>query len=80
MSFNVKLKNVEFSCAPMLVEGFNGKNEVIAYKCDKKEKVVEKFASKCPANKVSDFFQMSCIDCPSGQVPNSDQTLCNCQK
>lgn len=48
MSFNLKLKNIDFSCAPMVVEGFDGNNKVIAYKCNKKEKFIENFQQVLP--------------------------------
>jgi len=59
MSFNIKLKNVDFSCAPMIVEGFNGKNEVIAYNCNKKGKVIEKFETSGNKEKSSDNKEKS---------------------
>jgi len=39
MSFNLKIKKSNFSCAPVLVEGFDGKTNTIAYMCKEKENI-----------------------------------------
>ena len=41
MSVNINVNNVDFSCVPMIKEGFNGQHENIAWMCN--DRTVENF-------------------------------------
>lgn len=42
MAFNLKLSNVDFTCSPLMTEGFNG-NETFGYMCKSKVRMMENF-------------------------------------
>jgi hypothetical protein len=49
MSININIQNVNYSCAPIIKEGFNGVKETISWSCS--EKPIEKFVNvsyTCP--------------------------------
>ena len=42
MAFNLKLNNVDFGCAPLVTEGFNG-SQTLGYMCKSKGRMIENF-------------------------------------
>ena len=42
MAFNLKVNNVDFGCAPLMTEGFNG-SQTLGYICNSKSRMVENF-------------------------------------
>jgi nitrogenase molybdenum-iron protein alpha/beta subunit len=42
MAFNLKLNNVDFGCAPLVTEGFNG-SQTLGYMCKSKARMMENF-------------------------------------